>query len=119
MKKVMIVEDSKFIADAIKIMLESKGIQVMHVSDGSKAISTAKKESINLIILDLMMPDVSGTQVLAMLKKDKGTKNIPTIILTARTDALKWDDSLKKCDKFMTKPFDNKELVDSVISLMK
>jgi DNA-binding response OmpR family regulator len=116
--KVLIVEDSKVISNAIRIILEQEGILAFETADGSKVVETVKKLDIDLVILDLMMPSMSGEEVYNMLKKDRKTKNTKIMILTARIDALKRNETLKGCDKFMAKPFDNKELVSEVKKLL-
>ncbi|MBN1157351.1 response regulator transcription factor [Candidatus Woesearchaeota archaeon] len=116
--KVLVVEDSIVIAGAIKVLLTKESIDVISTNDGSKVVDIMKKEGIDLVILDLMMPNVSGKDVFKMLKSDESTKNVKIMILTARPDALKWNPELRSCDKFMTKPFDNKELVAEVKKLI-
>jgi DNA-binding response OmpR family regulator len=117
--KVLVVEDSDIISNAIRLILENEGIKVIVANDGSNVVKTVKKEGIDLVILDLMMPGVSGEKAYEMLKKDEKTKNVKIMILTARIDALKWNSTLKDCDKFMTKPFDNKHLVSEVKKLLE
>ena len=116
--KVLVVEDSIVIAGAIKILLEKEGLAVSSTNDGNKVMDIVKKEAIDLVILDLMMPNVSGKDVFRMLKNDAETKNVKVMILTARPDSLKWNPELKACDKFMAKPFDNAELVSEVKKLL-
>ena len=116
--KVLVVEDSKFISKAINIILENEGIFVIATSDGSKVTDLVKKEKVDLVVLDLMMPHISGEEVYEMLRKDPKTKSTKILILTARTDAMKWDEKLKHCDRFMTKPFDNRQLVSEVKKLL-
>ncbi|MBN1502334.1 response regulator [Candidatus Woesearchaeota archaeon] len=118
MKKVLVVEDSIYITRAIKIILEKEGISVLSTSDGSKVVEIVRNKGIDLVILDLMMPGVSGKDVFKMLKADQDTKNVPVLILSARIDYYLNDEELKTCDKFMTKPFDNKELVQEVKKLI-
>lgn len=119
MKKILIVEDSIFIAKVVKILLEKNKYQVIHTAEGSKALDIIKNENINLVILDLMMPEISGKDVLNNIRNDPQTKDIPVLILTAKTDALKWIKDLKGYDKFMTKPFDNNELLKEIKELLK
>jgi DNA-binding response OmpR family regulator len=119
MKKVLLVEDSIYTANAIKLILNSENIEVDHLSDGSDVMNWVAQNDYGLILLDLMMPKVSGKEVFQMLKADPKGKDIPVIILTARLDILQWDEELKKCDKYMKKPFDNKELIAEVKKLLK
>ncbi|MFH0876325.1 MAG: response regulator [archaeon] len=116
--KVLIVEDSAFIAKAISLILRKEGISSLITDDGAKVPGIVKKEKISLVILDIMMPNVSGIEVFEMLKKDPQTSPVKILILTAKTDILKWNDKLKFCDAFMTKPFDNEELAKEVKRLL-
>ena len=118
MKKVLVVEDSIFVAEAIKVLLSSHDISVEHLSDGSKVLDKVVSGKFDLVLLDLMMPMHSGTEAILILKKDERTRNIPVIILTAKTDALKWDKELSVCDSFMTKSFNNRDLVSEVLRLL-
>jgi len=116
---VLIVEDSMLIASAVKIVLKKEGIESIITSEGRKVVDIVKKENIRLVILDLMMPDFSGVEVFKELKKDKTTKDVKIMILTAKTDAVKWYPELKTVEKFMNKPFDNDELAREVKKLVK
>jgi len=117
--KVLIVEDSMLVASAIRIVLKNEGIESSITSEGRKVVDMVKSEGINLIILDLMMPDFSGVDVFKELKKDKSTKDTKILILTAKADAMRWYPELKGCDLFMVKPFDNNELASNVKKLLK
>ncbi len=118
MAKVLIVEDSKLISNAVKLILEHEGIDTMETSDGSKVPEIVKKSKVDLVILDLMMPGVSGEEVLQMLKTDAATSKTKVMILTARVEAIRHNPKLKECDKFMTKPFDMADLVKEVKKLI-
>ena len=118
MKKVLIVEDSVFIVKAIKLLLEKNGLEVLSTADGNQAVNIVKEKAVDLVILDLMMPNVSGADVFKMLKQDEATKKTKIMILTAKTDALRWHPELSACDKFRPKPFDNSELVAEVKKLL-
>ena len=119
MKNVLVVEDSPVLSEAIRIILENEGIRVFVNNDGLKVVEMIKKEGICLVILDLMMPGVSGERLFELITKDAQAKKARIMILTAKADALKHDSALKRCDKFMTKPFDNKELVSEVKKLLR
>jgi len=118
MKKVLVVEDTVTIAQAIKLLLKSEGIGFHYISNGNCVVQTVKKEGIDLVITDLNMPKMSGKEVIKALKKDKKTKGIPIILLTADTRALENDSDLRLCDRLITKPFDNKELITETKKLL-
>lgn len=114
----LIIEDSKVISKAIKLILEQGGISAIECDNGQEAKKLVKEQSIQLVILDLNMPGVSGETVFKQLKADPETKNVKILILTAKADALKWNDELKGCDAFMAKPFDNDALVQQAKKLL-
>jgi DNA-binding response OmpR family regulator len=118
-KKILLVEDSIYTAKAIKLILGSEGITVDHVTDGCFVMDALKINNYGLIILDLMLPTVSGKEVFHMLKVDPKAKDIPVIILTARLDIVQWDEELQTCNKYLKKPFDNNELIAEVKKLIK
>lgn len=118
MKKVLVVEDSQYVAKALKLILENEKLEVETTSEGKKVVDIVKEKGISLILLDLMMPEFSGLDVFKMLKADKETEKIPIIILTARGDAREWDPELKECDLFITKPYENQVLVQEVKKLL-
>src|SRR3989338_9255900 len=81
-KKIIIIEDDDFISRALKIKLEDKGINILIAKDGKTGLDIVKKEKPDLVLLDLILPKMSGYDVLVELKKDIVTKKIPVIILT-------------------------------------
>ncbi|MBR9675411.1 response regulator [Candidatus Woesearchaeota archaeon] len=113
-KKILLVEDSFATASAVKILLESKDYYVEYAHNGQKALELIKVEDYNLILLDLMMPEVTGMDVLKVLKENEKTKNIPVIIITARMDLLKWEAITKQANEIIRKPFDNAALLASI-----
>ena len=119
-KSILIVDDSKLILYALQRLLENadKDYDIHKVDSGKKALDFLDKNKPDIIILDLMMPNMSGVDVFKKIKEDEKTKDIPILILTADTDAIRWEKELKACDKFMIKPFDNDELVNEVKKLL-
>jgi len=80
--KIVIVEDDKFLGGLVSKKLTSEGCTVNHVESGELAEATIKTEMPDLIFLDLLLPGMSGFDVLAQLKKDEQTKDIPVILLS-------------------------------------
>lgn len=81
-KKVLLIEDELFIRDLYQHILEGAGIRVEVADDGKQGIAKAKEGSINLILLDIMLPQLNGIQVLKKLKEDPKTSKIPVVLLT-------------------------------------
>ncbi len=82
MAKILIVEDEAFLQKALAEFLESEKFETIGALDGEKGLEMAKKEKPDLIILDIILPKKDGYEVLAELKQDEETKNIPVILLT-------------------------------------
>jgi len=117
---VLLVEDEKSIVTLIKYNLEKEGFKVFCAETGEDGLKIIKEKIPDLVILDWMLPDLSGVEVCRQIKKDKKLKNIPILILTAKGEP---DDKIKGlevgADDYVTKPFNNKELLLRIKSLIK
>lgn len=110
--KVLIVDDEPDIVESVKFRLEIENINCIVAYDGEEALTKAKREKPNLILLDIMLPKINGYKVSRLLKFDEAYKHIPIIMLTARTQEK--DVKLGEetgADEYVTKPFDMEELV--------
>ena len=112
MEKILIVDDENDIAELISDILEDEGFKTDIRNDGASAISAVKENSYNLILLDIMMPNASGTEVCASIRN---LTSAPIIFVTAKTQLI---DKLVGfevgADDYITKPFINEELVARV-----
>lgn len=81
-KKILIVEDEIYLIEMYKMKLENEGYKVFTASNGKEGLAAARKEIPDLILLDLVMPEMDGYQLLAELRKDKATKNAIIYILS-------------------------------------
>lgn len=109
--KILLVEDDRIQAKFVTDFLEKKGYEVLYSGDGKSAIKIAKTEPIDLIILDLILPDISGYEVSRWLKINNDTKGIPIIMLTARSTLNDKIAGLEAgADDYLPKPFDEAEL---------
>jgi DNA-binding response OmpR family regulator len=111
-QRILVVDDN---ADSVAIMqtiLENRGYEVRIAASGAAALDQLKAELPDLILLDVMMPEVSGLQVLQQIKGDAVTEKVPVILVTAKTHD---DDVLSGyqygADYYITKPFTAKQLV--------
>ena len=119
-KSVVIIEDEPFIIEALTFLLENEGLDVRSISDGAKAIDFIVKSKPNLVILDIMLPNVSGMKILEDIRKMNEISHLPVLMLTAKGQ--KKDRRAAEeagVSKFMTKPFDNQELIEHVKLMMK
>jgi len=120
-KKALIVEDDIALRNVYEMRLKLENLDVLVASDGEEGLSIAVKEKPNLILLDLMMPKISGMDVLDILKSTPETKKIPVIILTALTqESVKTKGYVFGADDFMVKSESKLEgIVDKIKSLIK
>jgi|SRR5579883_1622107 len=111
-RKILTCDDEKNIVRLIQVNLERQGYEVVTAYNGRECLEKVASEKPDLIVLDLMMPEMTGFEVLEELKKDPETQNIPVIMLTARTqdqDVLRGWQSGVEC--YLTKPFNPIELL--------
>lgn len=111
-KRVLIVDDEPDVVESIKFSLELENVECLEAYDGEEALSKAKNEKPDLILLDIMLPKINGYKVSRLLKFDEAYKNIPIIMLTAR--AQEKDKQLGEdtgADEYVTKPFEMDELL--------
>jgi DNA-binding response OmpR family regulator len=117
-KRVLLIEDEPNIIEAIRFILSRDGWRVDVHSDGKTAIQAVEARAPDLIILDVMLPNRSGYDILCDLRAQEGTREVPVLMLTARGQ--KKDRELAKrlgASRFMTKPFSNVEILDTVREL--
>ena len=114
--KILIVDDVVSNVLLLKILLTNEKFQVCTASNGNQCIEQAKKEKPDLILLDVMMPDISGFDTAVILKKDPETMEIPIIFLTALNSPADLVKGFQVgANDFLTKPFNKEELVMRVM----
>lgn len=118
-KRVLLIEDEPNIIEAIRFILSRAGWRVDTHSDGKTALEAVQTRSPDLVILDVMLPNRSGYDVLNDIRADDAIREVPVLMLTARGQ--KKDRELAEklgASKFMTKPFSNGEMLDTVRELV-
>ncbi len=114
-KKILVVDDEKDMVAVLLQRLKAYGYEVASAGDGEEALRTIKKEKFDLIILDIMMPVMDGTELGQILKNDPKTKNIPLLFLTAlQTKQEHAGYDIVGSDVIFAKPFDIKELMGKI-----
>lgn len=118
-KKILVVDDEHDLVDFIRIRLEGNNYQVIVAYDGEKAISLASKEKPDLVLLDILMPQMDGFKVCRELKNGALTADIPVIMLTAkdRQEDIKFAQQAG-ADEYIIKPFDDQTLLFSIKHLL-
>lgn len=120
MNKILVVDDDIAINELIKINLELHGYKVIQAFDGTSAFAIAKQELPELIVLDVMMPEVDGFTVAQRIRQNSSTKDVPILMLTALSQL---NDKVKGfdigVDDYLVKPFEMEELFVRVRALLK
>ncbi|MCW5876845.1 MAG: response regulator [Anaerolineales bacterium] len=120
-RKVVCVEDEPEMIDLIRLILSRRGFEVIGAEGGQQGLNTIRAELPDLVLLDLMMPEVDGWQVYQQLKADPATADIPVIVVTAKAQNIDKVLGLHiaKVDDYIPKPFSLQELVDRVDAVLK
>jgi diguanylate cyclase (GGDEF)-like protein len=109
--KILVVEDNKMQAEIICGCLRKNGYEIVQADNGMSAIKAAKSEKIDIVLLDLILPDINGNEVCRWLKLNHDTKAIPIIMLTAKGESNDKVAGLEAgADDYLQKPFDEQEL---------
>jgi two-component system OmpR family response regulator len=118
--RILVVDDEAAIRLVCRLNLRSAGFDTLEASDGAEAIALARAERPDLILLDIMLPEVDGWRVAEELAAMDETREIPVLFLSARSDAA---DQLRGYERggvgYITKPFDPQELADTVRNVLE
>jgi DNA-binding response OmpR family regulator len=115
-KRVVCIEDEPAMIDLIRLILTRKGYEVFGAMGGREGLEAIQNHKPDIVLLDLMMPDMDGWEVYQKMKANEATKNIPVIVVTAKAQSIDKVLGLHiaKVDDYITKPFGPQELVDSI-----
>ena len=115
-KRIICVEDEPEMIDLIRLILNRHGFEVEGAEGGIKGIEMIRKSPPDLVLLDLMMPDMDGWEVYQQMKADEKTNNVPVIVVTAKAQNIDKVLGLHiaKVDDYISKPFSPQALLDSV-----
>lgn len=116
---VLLVEDDPVILRLLEVNFELEGYGVLLAHDGAEGIELARSSAPDLIISDIMMPNVSGIELVQTLKADAATAGIPIILLSAKAQSADVRAGMEAgADDYVTKPFEPLELVEHVQALL-
>jgi two-component system response regulator VicR len=115
-KRLVYIEDEQEMIDLVRLILTRKGFDVIGANGGREGLDTVRKEKPDLVLLDLMMPDLDGWEVYQQMKADEATRGIPVIVVTAKAQSIDKVLGLHiaKVEDYISKPFSPQELIESV-----
>ncbi|MEA1978863.1 MAG: response regulator [Chloroflexota bacterium] len=119
-KRVVCIEDEPEMIDLVRLILGRKGFDVIGANGGIEGLETVQRERPDLVLLDLMMPDMDGWEVYQQMKADDDLRNIPVVVVTAKAQSIDKVLGLHiaKVDDYITKPFGPQELLESVEKIL-
>jgi DNA-binding response OmpR family regulator len=119
-KRVVCIEDEPEMIDLVRLILGRKGFNVIGANGGVEGLETVRLEEPDLVLLDLMMPDMDGWEVYQQMKADPALRDIPVVVVTAKAQSIDKVLGLHiaKVDDYITKPFGPQELLESVEKIL-
>lgn len=115
-KHLVYVEDEQEMIDLVRLILSRRGYEVIGANGGREGLAAIREAKPDLVLLDLMMPDMDGWDVYQQMKADESTRDIPVIVVTAKAQSIDKVLGLHiaKVDDYISKPFSPNELMESV-----
>ncbi len=116
MKRILCIEDDLEMIDLIRLILTRRGFEVLGAAGGMAGLKEVREQLPDLVLLDLMMPDMDGWEVYQQMKAEDSTRNIPVIVVTAKAQSIDRVLGLHiaKVDDYIAKPFSPQDLLNSV-----
>jgi DNA-binding response OmpR family regulator len=116
---ILVVDDDPVILQLLQVNFEMEGFTVLTAADGVEGVERTKADRPDVVVSDVMMPRMSGLELLSALKSDPDTASIPVLLLTAKAQQADVANGLEQgADDYVTKPFEPLELVDRVNRLL-
>jgi DNA-binding response OmpR family regulator len=119
-KVILCIEDEQEMIDLIRLILSRRGFEIRGANGGKEGLEIIRKDHPDLVLLDLMMPEMDGWEVYQQMKADEATKDIPVIVVTAKAQSIDKVLGLHiaKVDDYIAKPFSPQELLTSVDNVL-
>ena len=119
MRRIAVIDDDSYMRDLLRIHLSAIGLAVEVFEDAAAGIRGILNSPPDLLVLDLMLPDLGGLEVLQALKGDEATKHIPVVVLTSKTDDETYTQARRLgAGTFLTKPVRREDLIEGVLNLL-
>jgi len=121
LKCILCVEDEPEMIDLIRLILGRRGFEVIGATGGVEGLKMVREQKPDLVLLDLMMPDMDGWEVYQQIKADEKTKGIPVIVVTAKAQSIDKVLGLHiaKVDDYIAKPFSPQDLLNSIEKVLQ
>ena len=117
MSRILVVEDEQSFSDALSFMLRKEGFDVSVAADGHAAVETFEREGADIVLLDIMLPGIPGTEVCRQIRN---VSQVPIIMVTAKDSEIDKVVGLELgADDYVTKPFSSRELVARIRAVMR
>lgn len=120
-KRLVYIEDEAEMIDLVRLILNRRGYEVIGANGGLEGLETVRREKPDLVLLDLMMPDLGGWEVFQQMKASEETRDIPVIVVTAKAQTIDRVLGLHiaKVDDYISKPFSPQELFNSIEKVLQ
>ena len=119
-KTIVYIEDESEMIELVKLILSRKGFQVIGANGGKEGLEIVRQQIPDLVLLDLMMPDIEGWDVYQQIRAEEATQHIPVIIITAKAQNIDkvLGIHIAKVNDYISKPFSPQQLVESIENVL-
>lgn len=115
MKKILVVDDEIDVVEVVEMLLELEGYKVLKAYDGKEALAAVEKEIPDLVILDIMMPEIDGVEVCRRFRANEKLNNVPIVMFSAKISAYDKKESFEAgADGFISKPFNARGFISGI-----
>ena len=120
MKRILIVDDDPLILDLFEFSFDQTKFEIIRAQNGREGLEKALREKVDLILLDVMMPDLNGYEVCRQIKNNPATRATKVIMVSAKVQKEEIEQGLKAgADDYITKPFEPLELADKITKMLE
>ena len=118
-KKILVIDDQEELLELTRRLLQSRGYDVITLNNGAHALETIKKESPDLVLMDMLMPGKDGDEICHEMKSDPATSQIPVILATGQMREEFPEEDLISANDYLMKPFEIDDLLCKIANLLK
>lgn len=118
MKKVLLVEDDSSVRELLRVLLQHEDLEIIEAKDGLEGLLKAEFNKPDLMVVDLMMPDVDGERLISQVKSSESTKLVPVVVVSGKYEALDQCRALLGAENVFSKPFEPTKLLDRITEIL-